>query len=183
MSTIDTGGMLLGNRECSFGYEPSNVAVTISQTAHGQLREILLRTSEIDDLENGGLLIGRAPFWDEIEILGALESGPRSVRQPLRFQPDFDDDAEWIADTRSLTKGELICCGWWHSHPAGGTLPSDGDLTFWANFLRGPLSLDVPTACGLIATRVVDGWTLHPDVVRAGYGGDGRACCWPARDG
>lgn len=86
--------------------------------------------------ESGGILLG-CYRGDNLQVTGRTLPGPSDNRQFLSFVRV--DGTHQSAATRVWwdSGGTHTWVGEWHTHPMGGVLPSDTDLSSWSRLSRG----------------------------------------------
>ena len=90
------------------------------------------RQTGADDLEAGGLLIGRTiTDSDDIIVDVATEPSPDDIRTRFSFMRQ-QEPAQMLVDQHwENSNGTLNYLGEWHSHPEDIPSPSDVDLADW----------------------------------------------------
>lgn len=90
-----------------------------------------------DDLETGGILVGRWLNPQTVLIVVATDAGPKADHQHLTFAVDVEYANERLVELRSLYSG-VDYVGEWHKHPGSFSTPSGGDLHIAKQLINSP---------------------------------------------
>lgn len=85
-------------------------------------------SSESDDIETGGVLIGHRKANGEYAIVRASKPGPNAVRTQIRFEKDEEYCQKELLDAFNELGEQGLYLGEWHYHPSGGNEPSGLDI-------------------------------------------------------
>ena len=147
---------------CVRRFEPDEISAELRAQAQHDLRGIAGRTTGRDELEVGGLLLGRRE-GSRMIVLKATESGPNCIRGRFDFTFDLEHDLALAARLHEQEGLEL--CGIWHSHPVRGYSElSDTDLRAAASW-RMNLGVDA-FLFTLMARDQAGRWSWYPFVAR-----------------
>lgn len=109
-----------------------------------------------DGRETGGILLGRDPDARRVlEVTEAGGPGPRADRRPDFFLRDLEHARELGRTAWERDRTQWV--GEWHTHPAGGSEPSERDISTYWNILDHP-DLEFEAFVAVIVT---------PDCLRA----------------
>lgn len=148
--------------------KPSDKLVSFSDDALDAISETCRDWGQMADEQNiecGGYLMGSWTDLGRLAVTADAGSG-NSAHAPGSLTLDrerlADLVAQCVAAGAESTFGRVLVAGWWHSHPSGGTKPSQVDLDSWAGLLRLLQTVDytswVPALLGVIATKREDSW-------------------------
>jgi len=138
------------------------VAVQLTDAAREAILHEAYWRSGADGLETGGWLIGGGLSGNRIAIVEATGPGRTATRGENSFTNDLHSLE--MHDLKRLWGDPLSArCGSFHTHPGGGTEPSDTDLESWRSGLHvANLNSFQPYYAGIIAAQEArGGWGLH----------------------
>ena len=110
----------------------------------------------------GGLLLGQFDSVCRIAwVSQATGLPPGSTANPLNIELCIDKVRDFLDDRSSRSGGMLTLIGFWHSHPAGSTTPSEADQKTMRKLVASPEWRSAP-ALLLILGVPEDGSTCDP---------------------
>lgn len=97
----------------------------------------LVRRFDAAPVEAGGVLLGRRlPESDDVVVDIVTGPEPQDQRGPARFVRDIEAHQALVDAAWRESEGRCVYLGEWHSHTAGGPVPSFRDWVTWASIAR-----------------------------------------------
>lgn len=94
------------------------------------------RSSMLDGMETGGILLGDHSGDDIVNVRFAGTPGPNAVRRPDFFLRDLGHSAAFAE--HCYRRYGVAWIGEWHTHPTHAPFPSSTDLTTYDALLHDP---------------------------------------------
>lgn len=147
--------------------DPQQPTISVSQRAAALMRRVCAAAT--DGCETGGILLGSSTNRQLATVIHAGTPGSNAVASPTRFSRDRAH-AQAFADACHAADGS-VWIGEWHTHPHDLPVPSEHDLTTYAQLLRDD-ELEFAAFISLILTPgdtgiAVAGWWCTLEQVRA----------------
>lgn len=110
---------------CPICQKLDDIKVTIDRNAYELMKK---ESSDSNDIETGGILIGHKESSAEYIITRATGPGPKAVRTKTRFEKDVEYCQKEIERAFNELKDKGLYLGEWHYHPIGSNTPSGLDI-------------------------------------------------------
>lgn len=110
---------------CPYCNHDSKIAVSIGADTLAGMQKLV---AEKKGVETGGVLAGVRDLQGNIKITHASGPGPKAIHKETQFHKDIEFCQKFLDELISLSGGDIVYVGEWHSHPSSDNRPSGIDL-------------------------------------------------------